>query len=126
MPINISVKSTGPLFDGRLSKSIHLALDAAEEEIATQGATHLQGDLGAPPFKHPTGWYRLHITPKRLGSFWVVQDSGVVYGPWLAGTGSRNATSRFKGYAHWRRAITYVHKITKPVTDKFIARALKR
>ena len=34
----------------------------------------------------------------------VVHDSGVVYGPWLAGTGSRNApVTRFAGYNHWRK-----------------------
>ena len=117
---------TGPLFSGQTSRLIALAIDAAEEEIATMSATHLQGDLGAPPFKNPTGWYRSHITPKRLGIAWVVQDSGVVYGPWLAGTSSRNRTSRFKGYQHWRRAIAYTHRIGRTVVLRFIGRAVER
>lgn len=125
--INISVKATGPLFDGRLTKSLAEAVDAAEEEIATQTANHLRDDLGVPPFKAPTGWYRSHITPKRLGSLWVVWDSGVIYGPWLAGTGSRNwPKTRFKGYNHWRRATVYGNRISRPITEKFVARAIAR
>ncbi len=122
--INISVKASGPLFNGTLERRVALAVDAAEEEIATMTANHLRDDLGVPPFKAPTGWYRSHITPMRMGSVWIVQDSGVIYGPWLAGTGSRNATSRFKGYNHWRRAIAYAHRISKTVTYRFIGRAL--
>lgn len=124
--INVSVKAHGPLFDGRAERAMAHAVDEAEQEIATLGAEHLRGDLGVPPFKNPTGWYRSHITPKRLGATWVVQDSGVIYGPWLAGTGSRNSASRFKGYAHWRRLVTYLHRIAKPTTEKIIARALAR
>jgi len=124
--INVSARAYGPVFDGRLAGAVAHAVDEAEQEIATLGATHLRGDLGVPPFKNPTGWYRSHITPKRLGAVWVVQDSGVIYGPWLAGTGSRNSTTRFKGYAHWRRLITYLHTIARSTTEKIIARAIAR
>lgn len=125
--INVRVQAHGPLFDGRLDRAIQQAVDEAEEEIATMGADHLKGDLGAPPFQNPTGWYASHITQKRFGSLWVVQDSGVIYGPWLAGTGSRNwPVTRFKGYNHWRRLTVYLNKIAKPVTEKIIARALAR
>lgn len=126
--INYSVATTqtGPLFGGQTGRLLALAVDAAEEEIATMSAQHLQGDLGAPPFKNPTGWYRSHITPKRMGAFWTVWDSGVVYGEWLAGTSSRNRSSRFKGYQHWRRAIVYTHKISKTVVLRFVGRAVSR
>lgn len=126
--INIGVRhgSTGPLFNGRLAHSLHMVIDEAEQEIATLGADHLRGDLGAPPFKNPTGWYKSHITPKKLGPFWAIQDSGVPYGPWLAGTSRRNRISRFKGYHHWRRAVAYVHRIAQPTTDRIVKRALRR
>lgn len=126
--INIRAEATrtGPLFNGTTSRLLHMAVDEASQEIATIGADHLRGDLGAPPFKHPTGWYRSHITPKKLGALWVIQDSGVVYGPWLAGTSSRNHRSRFKGYHHWRRAVAFVHRIAQPTTDRIVSRALKR
>ena len=126
--INISVHAAthGPLFTGHLRREVGHAVDEAEQEIATVGAEHLRDDLGMPPFKRPTGWYRSHITPKKLGAVWVIQDSGVVYGPWLAGTSSRNHTTRFRGYNHWRRAIAHVNRISRPLTDKIIARAIRR
>jgi hypothetical protein len=125
--INVRAQAYGPLFDGRLDRAMQLAVDQAEEEIATMGADHLKGDLGVPPFKNPTGWYASHITQKRFGALWAVQDSGVIYGPWLAGTGSRNwPVTRFKGYNHWRRLTVYLNRIAKPVTEKIINRALAR
>lgn len=126
--INIRTQAvtTGPLFDGTMQRHLHLAVDEAEQEIATLGADHLRGDLGRPPFINPTGWYKSHITPKLMGPFWVIQDSGVPYGPWLAGTGSRNRTSRFKGYQHWRRAVAFVHRIAQSTTDRIVNRALQR
>lgn len=126
--INIRTQAvaTGPLFTGQTSRHLHLAIDEAEQEIATLGADHLRDDLGAPPFKNPTGWYRSHITPKKVGPLWMIQDSDVIYGEWLAGTSSRNRTSRFKGYQHWRRAVAYVNRIAKPTTERIIARALRR
>lgn len=126
--INIRTQAvmTGPLFDGTTQRHLHLAVDEAEQEIATLGADHLRGDLGAPPFKNPTGWYRSHITPKMLGPFWTVWDSGVIYGEWLAGTSRRNRISRFKGYQHWRRLTIYVNRIARPTTDRIINRALQR
>jgi hypothetical protein len=124
--IRTQAATTGPLFSGQLGRALHMVIEEAEQEIATLGAEHLRGDLGAPPFKRPTGWYRSHITPKLLGPFWVIQDSGVIYGHWLAGTSSRNRTSRFKGYQHWRRAVAYVHRIAQPTTDRIVKRALGR
>lgn len=126
--INIGVQATrtGPLFNGATSRHIALAVDQAEQEIATIGANHLAGDLGVPPFKNPTGWYRDAIAPMRVGPLWIITDNGVEYGEWLAGTSSRNRTTRFKGYNHWRRAITFVHRIAQPTTDKIVKRALGR
>lgn len=124
--VRVTATRTGPFFDGTTQRHLSMAVDEAEQEIATLGAEHLRGDLGAPPFKNPTGWYRSHITPKKLGALWTVQDSGVIYGPWLAGTSSRNARSRFKGYHHWRRLTSYLHRISKPTTDRIVNRALRR
>jgi hypothetical protein len=124
--IGVTATRTGPFFTGQTQHVISMAIDEAEEEIATLGADHLRGDLGAPPFKNPTGWYKSHITPKKIGPLWMIQDSGVVYGPWLAGTSGRNRTSRFKGYQHWRRAVRFVHKISKPTVERVLARVLRR
>ena len=52
----------------------------------------------------PTGYAQRHIVNRDLGSMHLITDSGIVYGPWLEGTGSRNwPKTRFRGYAIFRR-----------------------
>lgn len=52
----------------------------------------------------PTGYAARHIVNRDMGSQHVVTDSGIVYGAWLEGVGSRNfPKTRFKGYAIFRR-----------------------
>ena len=54
---------------------------------------------------NPTGFYRAHIQITAVaGEFAEVTDSGVIYGPWLEGIGSRNSLQGFRGYATFRRA----------------------
>lgn len=55
-------------------------------------------------FRHPTGYYESRTRAKPRSDYHVVTDSGVIYGPWLEGIGSRNRTTRFKGYFFWRKA----------------------
>jgi len=59
-------------------------------------------------FKTQTPYYATKVTWDRAGRDRVIHDQGVIYGPWLDGSGSRNATSRFKGYPHWRRTKQYL------------------
>lgn len=79
----------------------------------------------ASDFKNPTGRYRskLHIVMR--GAI-TVNDSNSVYGPWLEGTGSRNARSRFKGYWHWRRAKADTERAASRIANQVIARAVRR
>ena len=72
-----------------------------------------------------TGHYRRSIHGQLHGRFSAeVNDSGVVYGPWLEGVGSRNATTRFKGYAMFRRAHQRVERATTPTVTKALQRHL--
>lgn len=56
----------------------------------------------------------------------IVTSSDAMYGPWLEGTGSRNETTRFKGYHGFRRAAEEiqpsVERIAETVLQPFIAR----
>lgn len=55
--------------------------------------------------RNPTPYYETQLTRQRVSPSVIrVHDRGVVYGPWLEGTSSRNRTSRFKGYSSLRRA----------------------
>lgn len=73
-------------------------------------------------FRHPTPYYWTRVSAEPRADHWVVTDHGVVYGPWLEGTGSRNRTTRFKGYRSFRIAAqsmqTNIDVIVDPaVTD---------
>tara|TARA_Y100000034_G_scaffold124287_1_gene172241 strand:+ start:346 stop:783 length:438 start_codon:yes stop_codon:yes gene_type:complete len=54
--------------------------------------------------KASTGHYRRFINGVRRGLNAIIKDGfpGVIYGPWLEGTSTRNQVSRFKGYFVWR------------------------
>jgi len=93
---------SGPFFDGRAERAMYDASDGVEREVALSGASMVRVELNAV-LRTQTPAYRLRVTaqPNRPG--WKIWDQGSVYGPWLEGTGSRNKTTRFKGYATFRR-----------------------
>lgn len=105
-----TVTVSGPLFDGRA----HAAVDAMCEEIAYdvaeegQAIVRLNCDVN---FKTQTPYYTTRLQIADAGLYARnVDDSGVIYGPWLEGTGSRNfPNTRFKGYAMFRRATQYLN-----------------
>ena len=102
------VTLSGPLFDGRVLPITDVWLSTQMDRVADRAVEIVGEELGAV-LVNPTGSYESQIEADvSLGAATshqvVVHDRGVVYGPWLAGTGSRNApVTRFKGYNHWRR-----------------------
>lgn len=55
-----------------------------------------------------------------------IDDSGVLYGPWLEGVGSRNATTRFKGYASFRRVAQWLQSHAQAVAQHHVSRYVER
>lgn len=103
--ISIRTESHGPVFDGRASVAARDFAEALSEDVAEDGRRKVQQNLKGS-LRHPTGYYQSHVRVEARSSLvHVVTDNGVVYGPWLEGTGSRNQTTRFKGYASFRRAV---------------------
>jgi hypothetical protein len=98
----MEIRTEGPIFDGRAKTILQDYCEHAEEDIAKEGHALLLVAF-SQTFRHPTGFYESHVEVKRDNGAHVVTDNGVVYGPWLEGTGSRNETTRFKGYANFRR-----------------------
>lgn len=126
-----SIHIRGPLFDGVAKRDLALAVQAVTKEVADyalfQWQLNLEGSL-----QNPTGRYQSQLNVARRDLITMsVNDgwpgSGLVYGPWLEGVGSRNKTTRFKGYFALRRAANSVAQkasaIAQPVIDKFIAKA---
>jgi hypothetical protein len=94
---------SGPFFDGRTAAALPRICQEIQDQIAAQASADVHMWMERF-FRNPTPYYETQVTTQRAGDTTVVHDRGVIYGPWLAGEGSRNQTTRFKGYAHWRLA----------------------
>jgi len=128
MTTGFEIKTTGTIFDPhKTSKVFHQARRATIRELVERGEQELDtayllpkprgkflsiGEAGKG--KASTGNYRrnVHGKVRSIGPNTVgkIHDSGVVYGPWLEGTSSRNQTTRFKGYASFRRVKQWLEK----------------
>lgn len=98
MLLDVSTSRHGPMFDGRAQAAANAYVDRLERDLAQEGLTILKGEMHRV-FKHPTGYYESRVQVVDGHKIW---DSRIVYGPWLAGVGSRNfPVTRFKGYDHW-------------------------
>jgi hypothetical protein len=98
-----TVTVTGPLFTGAADRLTEQACADLARDLAETGDRLVHANLTGS-LRHPTGFYQSHVQATGGGRDWQINDSGVIYGPWLEGVGSRNRTTRFKGYASFRRA----------------------
>jgi hypothetical protein len=122
------VTQTGPLFDRRANEVMRAFLLDSEREIADEGAD-LVRYYGQGSFRYlssvPTGrWGKSVHVSRTFGSF-VVREN-VIYGPWLEGVGSRNATTRFKGYAMFRRAAQTLGIQAHAIAERILPLYLRR
>jgi hypothetical protein len=121
---NSYVTLSGPMFDGRAVAATHAYVHAAVDEVGQASEDLVRA--GTSVFKHPTGHYASMITTRVQGEQALVTDSNAVYGPWLEGVGSRNATTRFKGYHFWRKAGQQAQRQAQPVAQRILSRFIGR
>jgi hypothetical protein len=122
MRLSVDVDTSGPLFRGRYAQArAAAACRRIGEEVADRGLSNVQRNLDTS-IRNPTPYYETQITVQNLGDRWVVHDRGIVYGPWLEGTGSRNRTTRFKGYHSFARATAELHGQAQFIADHVIVR----
>lgn len=122
----IEFKTSGPVFDGVAVGLSEAATRAAESAVAS-AAVKTARDLltqniqvsvtGAEPSS-------LHKETSSLGTI-VTDNHAIVYGPWLEGTGSRNQTTRFKGYFSVRQAAQQVNDQAAEIAENAIAPFVK-
>lgn len=96
----------GPLFDNRARQIFDDFRNELEEEGANWAENHIKSTFHSH-FRNPTGFYESNVRVHQSGGSHEVWDGGFggpVYGPWLEGVGSRNNTTRFKGYHAFRKA----------------------
>jgi hypothetical protein len=121
----VSVTFHGPLFDGRADVALEAFPIAAAAAIGDAAYLDIRRTLGRV-LRNPTGFYESRVQHTMAGDQGFVHDSNVIYGPWLEGTGSRNATTRFKGYHTFRLVTQRIDArcvdIAQGVLDGYLAR----
>lgn len=116
---------SGPLFDGRAAAAARDFADTASREIAELGANEVQALLGQV-LQNPTGNYRGKVTTDRATDGYGVTDQDVIYGAWLEGTTSRNESTRFKGYQHFRKVTESLNRRAGTHAETLLRRFLPR
>lgn len=108
--VRVNATRNGPFRDGRFQRAASQYSDALNYAVAEHGEKLVDRRLNQV-LKKQTPYYRLRVTVRRARGGYEVWDQGVVYGPWLEGTGSRNhPVTRFRGYGTFRRV--------KPIVDR--------
>ena len=114
------VSFSGPLFDGRGGVDLREGISAVRKALADEAERMAAAALATSIRHHGTGRAERAVTSTGVSRVYqtgkyslpvvagpdetVVTTSLATYGPWLEGTGSRNATTHFKGYHAFRRA----------------------
>lgn len=123
--IDIDVREKGYFLNGDPSAVITNYLRAVEDEVAQVGVNDVRIELGAV-LRHRTGYYESRVQTERRYNEAVVNDGNVVYGPWLEGVGSRNKSTRFKGYFTFRRVAQALNGKADNIARGMLANYIKR
>jgi hypothetical protein len=122
---DVSVNHSGPLFSGAAAAEVHKTADQWAQSLATTGAADIRATQNVT-FRTQTPHARLQTEARAEAPGWKIWDQRLIYGPWLEGTGSRNRTTRFKGYGIWRAAASRIQaravSIGQPIVAKFVGR----
>ena len=135
--IGMSVKADGPLFrkgnailQQGVQDAIQELVEIGEQRLDEQARPRPGGVYlsvaAAQPGKASTGNYRRNINGFVKRMVGIITDGGVIYGPWLEGTSSRNQSTRFKGYAMFRRTRDWLQGKAKGVAEKHAKRIARK
>lgn len=124
MPVKVTM--SGPLFTaGRVTSVLDTIRDDIAGRLATEGERRVLNILDAS-LRHPTGAYRARITKYGpTGGQARIHDQQGIYGPWLNGTGSRNASTRFKGYGHFKQTQQALERAARPLAAQVVSEHLR-
>lgn len=120
-----TLTESGQFFTGDPSQGIRDTADEWTQTLAVTGAADIRATQNVT-FRTRTPHARLQTEARREAPGWMIWDQRLIYGPWLEGTGSRNRTSRFKGYGIWRAAASKISAravaIGQPIVARFVGR----
>jgi len=115
--VNGNVTITGPLLRSDVSPRIHRAVTKIIREVSYAGEDNVQAQL-VPGHGVQSGRFRFYVRGKLTKSLHGAIFAGdYVKGAWLEGTSSRNQTSRFKGYAMFRKGRDRTDKQVQAIGD---------
>ncbi len=137
MRLETRVVLEGPLFSASAIRQFDGAMRGAVKELVQKGEERLAEQLRPRPSgvyltvaeagrNASTGNYRRNISTTVNDLNGLITDGGVVYGPWLEGISSRNAASRFKGYATFRRTGDWLREKSRSVFQNNVRTWVKR
>lgn len=121
--MKVTLSKTGIIFQpDRPEELISDAEEEAVKAVAVEGAAMVRSRLNTV-LRKQTPIYRFKVKAEPHPPGYVIHDQGMVYGPWLEGTGSRNRTTRFKGYRTFR---IITQELNGGVAQKIADRIVKR
>ncbi len=136
---NITVTTKGPLFNKRFSPMLRKVMSSTVQDLVEQGEVRLHKRLRtrpagvflsvaeARPRRASKGHYLSNVSGRASGLEGLITDGGVIYGPWLEGTSSRNQTTRFKGYGQFRQTGQWLqNKRVRPTLKKHLTAFIRR
>lgn len=115
--IRTSAQYSGPLLDFRARRAFSDFREELEEESAEWALAHIRRTFHTS-FRNPTGYYESNVRIRNDNEVWDGGQGGPVYGPWLEGVGSRNNTTRFKGYHAFRKAASALDRRIEEMGDR--------
>lgn len=139
------VSVSGPLYDGRAEAALREGVTATRRKVADRGAALTRAAFGSM-IRRNTGRFLGSITVTDHSASYssssghhsytlsvavpaetdVVTTDLATYGPWLEGAGSRNNTTRFKGYHGFRIAGQELDGQAGPVADEAMVPYVER
>jgi hypothetical protein len=121
----VEVKLSGALFTGQATAVVEAGLQESLDVVAQQGLADVHHHLDRV-IQNPTPYYETQIVVDRQVNDRVIHDRGIIYGPWLEGVGSRNKTTRFKGYHTFRTVAQELERKAAGLVEPILERHLGR
>lgn len=131
-----SVRTSGPMFDGRAKEELRDGIEAVRHDVAKRGRAlaaaafagairdnhgkfigSIQVITESHNFTSHSGHHTYTMPIEVPTEADVVTTDIATYGPWLEGTGSRNDTTRFKGYFGFRKAADELDRVAGTVAE---------
>ena len=127
MEIHASIHTTGAFFDGyERDLATETARQGIEDDLQDAAYERVKL-LGQSQFRYvdksnhhvPGKW--LHSIRKTYEGDLPAVDTGIIYGYWLEGIGSRNfPKTRFRGYRMWRDATQQIQAEAEKIAEPHI------